>query len=96
LWDARSGGALDELQAHEGQILHAAFSLDGQRMLTTSKDETARLWQAFVSKKALLDFAESKLSRCLHGTQRARFGLEERAPSWCERLGKWPSKPAAP
>jgi WD40 repeat protein len=96
LWDARSGAAVDELQAHEGQILHATFSFDGQRMLTTSKDETARLWQAFVSKKDLLDFAESKLSRCLHAIQRERFGLDNRAPSWCKRLGKWPSMPEAP
>jgi hypothetical protein len=31
---------------HKGQVLHAAFSADGGRLLTCSDDKTARIWDA--------------------------------------------------
>ena len=42
LWDRR-GNLLTELQ-HEGDIDAAEFSPDGKRILTASRDETARIW----------------------------------------------------
>ena len=34
------------LRGHRGRILHAAFSPDGTRIVTTSQDRTARIWDA--------------------------------------------------
>jgi WD40 repeat protein len=34
------------MRGHEGEVLSAAFSLDGRTVLTASSDETARLWDA--------------------------------------------------
>jgi hypothetical protein len=36
--------------AHEDGVMHAAFSPDGKRIVTASKDKTARLWDAATGK----------------------------------------------
>src|SRR5207247_2308773 len=43
--DAESLKELRRLDAHEGRLWAAVFSADGQRMLTCSLDQTARLWE---------------------------------------------------
>jgi WD40 repeat protein len=43
LW-TRAGEPLAALQGHTRGINHAAFSPDGQTLVTASGDETARLW----------------------------------------------------
>jgi WD40 repeat protein/tetratricopeptide (TPR) repeat protein len=48
LWDANTGELLSVLSGHKNYIQHAAFSPDGQRVITTSgvQDNTARLWDS--------------------------------------------------
>lgn len=44
--NAMSDNSLFSLQGHSAQIRSASFSQDGQRILTTSFDKTARVWDA--------------------------------------------------
>ena len=38
------GQAVGEPMIHEGTVVSAQFSPDGQRVVTASEDNTARLW----------------------------------------------------
>jgi WD40 repeat protein len=45
--ETRTGKPIGEpLNGHEGNVLSAAFSPDGKRIVTASADNTARLWDA--------------------------------------------------
>ena len=44
MWDASSGTQLLSLQGHDEAVIAVAFSANGQRIATASKDKTARLW----------------------------------------------------
>jgi eukaryotic-like serine/threonine-protein kinase len=46
LWDARTGALRARLRGHRHEINDALFSPDGQRIVTASADNTARLWDA--------------------------------------------------
>jgi hypothetical protein len=46
LWDATDGALLATLEGHTGGVNSAAFSPDGQRVVTASRDRTTRLWGA--------------------------------------------------
>ena len=46
VWDAASGKPIGAPMKHESGVLSAKFSPDGQRVVTASKDGTARLWDA--------------------------------------------------
>ena len=76
------------LRGHEDAVESAAFSQDGQRVVTASMDTTARLWTLDVSRlQALL---RTETTTCLHHEQRQRFLMEtpEQARSGheqCER-----------
>jgi WD40 repeat protein len=41
------------LVGHSDQVISAAFSPDGKRIVTGSMDETARLWEANTGKEVL-------------------------------------------
>jgi WD40 repeat protein len=43
--EAASGQLLAKLEGHSGYVNHAAFSPDGQRIVTASDDKTARVWR---------------------------------------------------
>ncbi|HVU88540.1 MAG TPA: protein kinase [Pirellulales bacterium] len=44
LWDAASGVEIRSFDGHTDAVLSVAFSRDGQRLLSSSYDKTARLW----------------------------------------------------
>jgi WD40 repeat protein len=46
LWDAGTGKRLSDVPGHLSTITAAAFSADGARLLTLSKDRTLRTWEA--------------------------------------------------
>jgi len=46
LWDADDGQEVLTLKGHTGAIRSVAFSADGGRLLSTSVDKTARIWDA--------------------------------------------------
>ena len=44
---------------HDGEVLSAQFSADGQRVVTASRDKTARVWDAPDDVLILADLAEA-------------------------------------
>ncbi|HYO52736.1 WD40 repeat domain-containing protein, partial [Archangium sp.] len=46
VWRVDGTGGPVVLRGHEGRVERAAFSADGQRVLTASEDGTARVWRA--------------------------------------------------
>jgi WD40 repeat protein len=67
----RGSHLLAVLRGHEDIVWHAAFSPDGERVVTASWDNTARLW--FVHLSDLLELAESRLPVTLTPEERARM-----------------------
>ena len=89
LWDAKTGVELAELSGHTARILSIAFSADGQRVVTGSWDNTARIWDVKTG-QVLIDYAKSRLPRCLTEVQRKEYYLPAEPPSWCIEMAKWP------
>ncbi len=46
MWDASRGTEIIALRGHQAEVVHAAFSPDGRRVVTASRDTTTRLWDA--------------------------------------------------
>jgi WD40 repeat protein len=46
IWGGSSGVCLLALEGHEGEVTSAAFSPGGRKIVTGSRDRTARLWDA--------------------------------------------------
>jgi WD40 repeat protein len=46
VWDAATGKKVCVLQGHEDEVAAATFSPDSRRIVTASKDGTARIWSA--------------------------------------------------
>ena len=46
IWDITSGEMLVPPLRHDGTVVQARFSPEGQRVATASRDQTARVWDA--------------------------------------------------
>jgi len=76
LLEISSGKLKGILEGHPNDWLYyTAFSPDGQRVVTASKDKTARLWPVFSNTQALIDYANQIVPRCLTSEQRHKFSL---------------------
>ena len=54
VWEAASGeGTAHPQRAHERRIISVAFSPDGQRIVTGSGDQTAKVWEAASGRELL-------------------------------------------
>ena len=75
IWDADSGAKLEVLRGHLGSVRSAAFSPDGERVVTASSDGTAAIWDcgaACESVPSLLQLAP-RLAGILSDSERARY-----------------------
>jgi WD40 repeat protein len=53
---------------HDGEVLSAQFSADGQRVVTASRDKTARVWDAPDDVLLLADLAEAACGSVLQAS----------------------------
>jgi hypothetical protein len=44
LWDMNTGKLLQELKGHQNTVLSVKFSADGQKLISSSRDATIRVW----------------------------------------------------
>jgi hypothetical protein len=71
-------------------VTSAAFSPDGQRIVTASSDRTARLWMISATTRDLVAHAKAIVPRCLTTAQLVSFFLPKEPPAWCIEMEKWP------
>ena len=76
-------------------VWSAAFSPDGKRIVTASRDHTARLWKVFADTQQLVTHAKAIVPRCWTGAELASFFLPPEPPAWCIEMAKWPYHTAA-
>jgi WD40 repeat protein len=74
IYEAATGAELAVLRGHEGDVVSAAFSSNGW-IVTTSSDRSVRLWTAFGTPQALIDYARAHMPRELTRAQRERYFL---------------------
>ena len=46
MWNAADSRMLAKLESYKGRVMQVAVSPDGQRVVTASEDQTARVWNA--------------------------------------------------
>jgi WD40 repeat protein len=85
VWDSTNGKELARL-VHVSEVRAATLGQDlgaeHLRIVTVSRN-IARLWEVARSTDRLVQLAKSQVSRCLSGTQRARYFLPAAPPFWC-------------
>jgi len=64
------------LRGHEKGVQSAVFDPSGTRVLTTSQDNTSRIWRVFPTVAALDEHAHAIMPRELTSTQRKQFFLD--------------------
>jgi len=76
IWDSATGAEIALLNGHRFAVSSAAFSPDGQRIVTASDDHTVRIWPAFSTTQALIDYARAVMPRQLTDEQRKQYFLD--------------------
>lgn len=89
LW-SRSGKQEMVLEGHGQEVLTGHFSSNGCCIVTASADGTARVWKFTSDVRDLVERAHAIVPRCLTRQQLTSAFLQEVAPDWCLKLGKWP------
>jgi WD40 repeat protein len=91
VWDVATGKPVSvPLRGHENTLNTVAFSCDGARIVTASKDMTARIWDVFPDTEALVSRAKADIPRALTRSHRKAFFLPSEPPAWCIEMEKWP------
>ena len=79
MWEAASGRELLTLKGHKGGVTSVAFSPDGQRIVTGSRDQTARVWEAATGQQvAAWQEEERAAAQHLAALERERTAEQER------------------
>jgi hypothetical protein len=93
VWDVRTRATIAVIEGTQ-PMWSAAFSADGERLVTASEDRSARIWRVFPTMQALVDQARGAVPRCLTAEQRRQAFLEPEPPAWCAVEKKWPDHAA--
>jgi WD40 repeat protein len=89
LWDAHTGLEQLTLAGHADWIMSLAFSPDGERLLTTSLDRSARVWDVTMDEEALtLEKAGGLAAYNPDGTTLATDGVDGIPRLWDMRSGQ--------
>ena len=51
IWDSATGKELFALKGHAGRVASVAFSPDGQRLASGSRDQTVKIWDSATGKE---------------------------------------------
>ncbi|UFW69196.1 hypothetical protein [Bradyrhizobium sp. WU425] len=85
IWNAENNELLSDLEEHRFATGTAIFNRKADRVISVSQTEV-RLSKIFLDAEDLVDFAKSKLARCLSSAERRRYYLNEEEPAWCSKF----------
>ena len=75
VWDAARGQELVTLTGHNGRVTSAAYSPNGQRIVTSGADQTARVYTTDIHE--LLQMAEGRVTRQLTTEEKEKYGVPD-------------------
>ena len=75
IWDAQTSSALMPLIGHDGAVLSAVYSPDGQRIMTVSGDGIVQIHPTDTDE--LLQIAESRVTRQLTAEEKERYSVPD-------------------
>ena len=90
IWNTDNGQKIKVLYGHRRGIRVTNFDHTGRRLITSSRDATARIWTVSLESDKLVRRAKERVPRCLTREERNYFKLSEKVPEWCFTLKKWP------